>query len=137
MEEYIKYITIAIILLVVDGIWIYSNLGTYTSVVKAVQHSELQIKVYAAIIAYIMVLFASLYVAIQFTKVHVKKGDSVEQKLYKSLIYGGAAGLAVYGVYNFTSLAIYKGFTLQLALIDTTWGTFMNTLAAFIYLMLP
>lgn len=136
MEEYIKYIIIAVIILIIDVIWIYSNLGMYSNNIKAVQKSELQIKPYATIMAYILVLFASLYVAIPFTKLHVKKEDSIEQKLYKSLIYGGAAGFAVYGVYNFTSLSIYKEYTLQLALIDTTWGTVLNTLVSFIYLML-
>jgi uncharacterized membrane protein len=136
MEEYVKYIIIAIIILVLDGIWIYSNLQMYSDAVKAIQKSEMRIKPYAAIVAYSFVLFASLFIAIPFTKQNVKKGDSIEQKLYKSFIYGGAAGFAVYGVYNFTSLSIYKDYTLNLALIDTTWGTVLNTTIVFIYLLL-
>jgi uncharacterized membrane protein len=136
MQEYKKYIILAIIILLLDGLWIYSNFKMYSDAVKAVQKSEMVIRPYAVVIAYIMVMFASLYVAVQFTRQNVKKGDTIEQKLYKSFIYGGAAGLAVYGVYNFTSLSIYKNFTLSLAVIDTTFGTFLNTLAVFIYLLL-
>jgi uncharacterized membrane protein len=136
MEEYLKYIVVAIIILVLDGIWIYNNLSMYSESVKNVQKSRLVPNQFAAMIAYAFVLFASLYIAIPFTKQQLKKGDTIEQKLIKSLMYGGAVGFAAYGIYNFTSLALYKDYELSVALIDTTWGTLLNTVVVFIYTLL-
>jgi uncharacterized membrane protein len=136
MEEYIKYIIVSFIILVLDGIWIYNNLSMYSNAVKFVQKTNLIVNYYYAAVAYILVLFASLYVAIPFTKVHLKKQDSIKEKLYKSLIYGGAVGFSIYGLYNFTSLSIYKDYPLSVGIIDTLWGTFLNTIVVFIYSLL-
>ena len=37
-------------------------------------------------------------------------------------LLGGLIGLMAYGTYDFTSLALYKGFTLDTALVDFAWG---------------
>ena len=136
MNEYIKYIIVSIIILVLDGIWIYNNLGMYASSVKKIQKADLSVNYYHAIVAYILVLFTSIYIAIPFTRMNVKKEDGIKEKLWKSLIYGGAVGFAVYGIYNFTSLSIYKDYELSVGLLDTLWGTSLNTFVVFIYLML-
>lgn len=136
MEEYIKYIIVSFIILVLDGIWIYNNLSMYSNAVKFVQKTNLIANYYYAAVAYILVLFASLYVAIPFTKLHLKKQDGIKEKLYKSLIYGGAVGFSIYGLYNFTSLSIYKDYPLSVGVIDTLWGTLLNTIVVFIYSLL-
>ncbi len=133
MEEYIKYIVISVIILLLDGLWIYNNLNMYSKSVKAVQKTDLTVNIYYAIIAYILVLFTSLYIAIPFTKNHLEKTDGFKEKLYKSIIYGGAVGLSVYGIYNFTSLSLYKDYDINVAIIDTMWGTLLNTVVVFIY----
>ena len=136
MEEYIKYIIISFIILVLDGLWIYNNLKMYSNSVKAIQKSDLVVNYYYAIIAYILVLFACLYIAIPFTKSKLQKEDGFKNKLYKSFIYGGAVGFAIYGIYNFTCLSIYKDYSLNIAILDTAWGTLLNTLVVFIYTLL-
>jgi uncharacterized membrane protein len=108
----------------------------YSQSVRDVQKSPLTYKPYAMIVAYAFVLFSALYIAIPFTKHYLKKGDTIEQKLLKAFIYGGAVGFAVHGIYNFTSHAIYDKYELSVALIDTTWGTILNTLLVFIYTLL-
>ena len=37
-------------------------------------------------------------------------------------LMGGLIGLMAYGTYDFTSLALYKGYTLDTALVDFVWG---------------
>lgn len=37
-------------------------------------------------------------------------------------LLGGLIGLMAYGTYDFTNLALYKGFTLDTALVDFAWG---------------
>jgi uncharacterized membrane protein len=52
-------------------------------------------------------------------------------------MYGGAVGFSIYGIYNFTSLAIYKDMDSSIGIIDTLWGTTLYTLTTFVYLLLP
>lgn len=52
-------------------------------------------------------------------------------------MYGGAVGFSIYGIYNFTSLAIYKDFDSSIGIIDTLWGTTLYTLTTFVFLLLP
>jgi uncharacterized membrane protein len=136
MEEYQKYIILGILILVLDGLWIYANFNMFTSAVKAVQKSAMVVRPYAVFVAYAFVLFASMYIAVPFAKHYMKKGDSTSERLLKALMYGGAVGFAVNGVYNFTSLAIYKDYDLQLAIVDTIWSTVLNTIVVFTYTLL-
>jgi uncharacterized membrane protein len=81
-------------------------------------------------------------VAIPFTTQSIKKGDSIrsisiETKLLKSFMYGGAVGFSIYGIYNFTSLAIYKDLDSTMGIIDTLWGTALYTITTFVFLLLP
>jgi uncharacterized membrane protein len=41
-------------------------------------------------------------------------------------------GASVYGVYDFTNYATLKNYSLQFALLDTTWGGALMTIAYFI-----
>ena len=68
----------------------------------------------------------------------VKNGsnNTIENKLLQSFLYGGAVGFSIFGIYNFTSLAIYKDLDVSIAITDTIWGTTLYTLSTFIYLLL-
>ena len=135
-SELIKYGAVSMIILLLDAIWIGSNLGMYSGAVKAVQKSDMVVNYYYAFLAYVLVLFTSLYIAIPFTKLHLEKSDSIFDKFWKSFLYGGTVGLAVYGIYNTTCLAIYKDYSWSVALYDTIWGTTLNTLSVFIYTLM-
>lgn len=136
MEEYLKYIVIGLIILALDAVWIFSNLKMYSRSVRAVQKSDMTVNYVAAIAAYVVVIFASLYVAIPFTKHYVQRNDSVSDRLWKAFAYGGVVGFSIYAIYNLTSAAIYKNYEWNVAVIDTIWGTLLNTFVVFIYLML-
>lgn len=43
--------------------------------------------------------------------------------LGRALLGGAFMGLVVYGVYDLTNLAVLKGWTLPVALVDMAWGT--------------
>ncbi len=43
-------------------------------------------------------------------------------------LYSWLLGLSLYLVYNFTNLFAFKGYTLQVALVDTLWGVFLMTI---------
>lgn len=119
-----------------DAIWIGTNIKMYGDAVKLVQKSEMVVRYHFVIMAYIIVLFSSIYISIPFTKSYVKNTDTILDKLYKSFIYGGVVGFVIYAIYNLTSLSIYKDYDYKVAIFDTIWGTFLNTFITFIYLLL-
>jgi uncharacterized membrane protein len=135
-SELTKYVIVGVIILILDAIWIGSNFEMYSGAVKAVQKSEMVVNYYYVILAYVFVLFSSLYIAIPFTKLHLENSDSIWDKFFKSLLYGGTVGLAVNGVYNTTCLAIYKDYSWSIALYDIIWGTTLNTVVVFIYTLI-
>jgi uncharacterized membrane protein len=142
MNIYLKYFIISIVIIFLDIGWISLNMTKYSKEVLKVQKAALSLRYEHAIIAYIIILFSILYIAIPFTSQNIKinnggKDISVEKKLLYSLMYGGALGFSVFGIYNFTSLAIYKDLDATIAITDTIWGTTLYTLSTFIYLLLP
>jgi uncharacterized membrane protein len=141
MNIYIKYLIITVFLMVLDVAWITLNLSTYSSAIQKVQKSPMNLRSLRseyAFIAYIIIIFSVLYVAIPFTTQNMKKGeDDIATKLLKSFMYGGAVGFSIYGIYNFTSLAIYKDMDSSIGIIDTLWGTTLYTLTTFVFLLLP
>jgi uncharacterized membrane protein len=47
-----------------------------------------------------------------------------------AVLSGALFGLITYGVYDFTNLSTLRGYPLQLALVDTTWGAVLCGLTA-------
>lgn len=142
MNIYLKYFIISIVIIFLDIAWISLNLTKYSKEVFKVQKAALNLRYEHAIIAYIIILFSILYIAIPFTQQSIKinngnKDVSIENKLLYAFMYGGALGFSVFGIYNFTSLAIYKDLNVTIAITDTIWGTTLYTLSTFIYLLLP
>lgn len=48
------------------------------------------------------------------------------QSVVQGLIYGALLGLIAYGTYDLTNLAVMKGFTTKIAVIDMIWGTVLT-----------
>lgn len=137
MDIYIKYIIISVVLIFLDFMWISFNMTAYSNTILKIQKSALEPRLEHTLIAYIIIFFSVIYVAIPFTVQNIKKGEAIENKLLKSLMYGGAVGFSIYGIYNFTSLAIYKDMDTTVGILDTLWGTTLYTLTTFAFLLLP
>jgi uncharacterized membrane protein len=48
------------------------------------------------------------------------------QSALRGLLYGALLGLVAYGTYDLTNLAVMKGFSTKIALIDMAWGTILT-----------
>lgn len=57
-------------------------------------------------------------------------------KLTLAAGYGAALGLLVYGVYDFTCLAIFRNWPVGMAFVDLLWGIFLYAWSSFITLWL-
>ena len=68
--------------------------------------------------------FYALYIAglVYLVIAPAAEADSV----IKAVISGAVFGLVAYATYDLTNLAVMKGFTLKIALIDMVWGMVLS-----------
>ena len=52
------------------------------------------------------------------------------QSVQQALVQGALLGLIAYGTYDLTNLAVMKGFTTKIAIIDMLWGTVLTASVA-------
>jgi uncharacterized membrane protein len=53
-----------------------------------------------------------------------------EGSLALAVVNGALLGLLAYGTYDITNLAVLKGYSATLAMVDMAWGTFLSGLTA-------
>lgn len=117
-------LTAAISLLILDALWLgwvakplyMSELGS----VARFHNGSLQPIWLAAVLVYI-----ALVAGIMLFVVPKAQGD-----VLWALIYGGLFGMIVYGVYDFTNLAVLKDWRLMISIIDVIWGTILCSISS-------
>ena len=102
-----KLILSAIVLLVLDGIFLSLMSSVFKSQVFDVQKSPLRINPWGAILSYAFIIFGLNYFIIQGRR---------------SVFDAFVLGLVVYGVYETTTLALLHNWRLTTVAIDTLWG---------------
>lgn len=104
----IQYLLAAIILVILDGIYLNFTKGYFNKQIKSIQGSEIQMNFIAVAITYILLIFGLNYFIIQ---------------KHKSIQDAALLGLIIYGVFELTNLALLKNWSILTVLIDVTWGT--------------
>jgi uncharacterized membrane protein len=110
-----------VVFLVLDLVWLMKiGRGFYVSEIGALLLPRPNLPVAAA--------FYVLYVTglLIFVIKPAHDAGSVQQ----ALTMGALLGLLAYGTYGLTNLAVMKGFTLKIALIDMAWGALVTAAAA-------
>ncbi len=123
----LNFIYACILFLILDGIWIYSNLNYYLDLALKIQREPFVLKIPAFIIAYIC-LFVSLYFCIRFIELEVKSKDYLKIFLYSAIF-----GLCVYGIYSFTTCVYLKNYNYYNAIIDSMWAIVLYSLSSLLY----
>ena len=114
----IQFILTAVVLLVIDAIYLKFIVGPFYSLaVKKIQGSEIKFRMYSAFIVYIILITGLYYFVI---------GPN------KTVKEGAFFGLAVYGVFDFTNHAILDNYSLPLAMMDAIWGMILFSTTTFI-----
>ena len=81
---------------------------------------DINIRSDAAILAYLCVIISYPLIISKFTT------------LKEQLIVAASIGFISYGIYAFTLAAIYNKYPMNLAIIETLWGTTLFTIATFL-----
>jgi uncharacterized membrane protein len=91
--------------------------------IVSVQGSEVTVRYGSAIVVYLAI--ATMIIVWVLPRVEaVTKNKS--DLLMNSFKYGGLLGGLSYAIFNFTNNAIFKNWTLETAIGDTLWGSFLT-----------
>jgi uncharacterized membrane protein len=103
----LQYLTAAIVFVVLDGIYVNLIKSSFNRQIKNIQGTDIKVNMIAAAITYIILIFGINYFIIQ------KK---------RSVSDAALLGFVIYGVYDFTNLALFSNWSVLLSIVDTMWG---------------
>jgi uncharacterized membrane protein len=123
--NYVKLFIISILVFfILDMIWIgYIAKGIYFKAYAnwlRFENGRLLPVWWAIIIIYAVFAFATLTFVVPLSK----------GVLLYAFFYGAALGFVIYGVYDFTCVAIFKDWPVVMAFVDWLWGTMLCAISA-------
>ncbi len=120
-----QLLLLSVTILIVDILWLsYAVDSIWKENVQAVQKSPLQVRKEYAILSYILIILGIWY----FVQRHITSDTSTQQILFSSFLFG----FVLYGVFDFTNLAIFKDYQWKAAWIDMLWGGFISMVAVWV-----
>lgn len=96
-----------IILLVIDGIYLSLFGKQFAKMIELIQSEKFRINLLGAVLSYATIAFALYYFVIKDNR-----------PVYEAFILG----VVLYGVFDFTNLALFSKYNFNIGLIDTLWG---------------
>ena len=113
-----EFSILTITIFVIDIIYLFITKSLTGKVIKSVQGSPVKLRKFPSFVVYIILAYVLYYFIL-----------SRDANYLEALILGSS----IYGVFNFTNLAIFKKWSWTLALIDTLWGGTLLVLTTIIY----
>lgn len=101
------FLASAIILIVIDFIYLNVIKGYFANQIKSVQGSPIKMNYYGVVLCYILLIIGINYFII-------KPRRSVKDAFL--------LGIIIYGVYETTNYALFKNWSILSVIIDTLWG---------------
>jgi len=117
----IRLAKFAITMLVLDSIYLSSFSGQYNTMMKNIQKSPLKMKPLYALVVYILMILG--------WKLLIDKPNEKQSNIVSNSII---LGLIIYGVFDFTNLAIFDNYSLKLGLIDMLWGGILFGVSSYV-----
>lgn len=112
------FLTILLILLAVDSVYLFLTKSIFGEVVAKIQRTAIQFRLEGAVVVYLLLALGFYYFI-------VKPGRSPWE--------AALLGLIIYGTFDFTNYAMFKNYDLMTAIMDTVWGSLLFLITAFIY----
>jgi len=128
-------IVAVIAMLLLDAVWIGINKPRYDALVASVQKKKMVVRIIPAIIAYLAMVIGLVFIIIPNAKRELAMGGRKGNTIITALKHGGLFGFVVYTIYNATNYAIFDGYLLPVAIMDTIWGTFLFFIVTWIGLV--
>ena len=112
-----KLITSAILLLLLDSLFIFTISSLFNQQIMDVQGSSIKIKGGGVVLAYLFLILGLNYIILNQRR---------------SVMDAFVLGFVVYGVYESTNYALLKNWRLQTLMIDTLWGGTLFALTTYL-----
>lgn len=106
-----------IVLLILDAIFLYIMSNQFSKLILNIQRTPMKLNIGYALLVYVFIVIQLYYFII------LKNGTLLEAFML---------GLTTYGLYEFTSAAVFDKWNYKLAIIDTLWGGILYSLTIFI-----
>ena len=120
-EHLKKIVLVSFIVLIIDILWLSAFLGGYFGkMVLKIQGEEMKLNYNIAGLAYIFIILSFYYFIVM--------KDNGKMELDAFLL-----GLFIYGIFEFTSGAIFKKWEILPLFVDTIWGGILYLVTYFIY----
>ena len=111
------FLVSALLVVLVDSIYLNAIKNFFGAQIRDVQKSPMKLNMTATLVAYVFIIFGLNYFII-------RKRASVSDAFL--------LGFAIYGIYEFTNMALFKDWRWSTAVIDTTWGGILFALVTYI-----
>lgn len=106
-----KLAVISVTMLVIDLIMLSVLSKMWKESIEKIQSTPFKVKPLYAVGAYVLMIFGLYYFVLENTL-----------PTNQLVIRAFAFGIVVYGIFDFTNLAIFTNYNLKTALIDILWG---------------
>lgn len=115
--NYIKSFLIpAIILLLLDSIYLFSSKNMFAKLIFKIQRTPLEVNIQSTILCYILLIGGLWYFILKEKK-----------SIFDAFIFG----LVIYGVYETTSCALFKSWNPLIVIMDSLWGGILLALTTY------
>ncbi len=104
---------VAVAMLVLDLIVLSMLSKMWKESIEKIQSTPFKVKPLYAVGAYILMIFGLYYFVL---------GSGTNLPTNQLVLKAFAFGIVVYGIFDFTNLAIFTNYSLKTALIDILWG---------------
>lgn len=121
MRIAIAYLATFVTFVALDAVWLsLVAIGQFQRALGTMLLA--QPNLYAAAIFYVIFTGGLIFLAVR---------PALERRsLATTISHGAVVGLTSYATFDLTNLAILRGWTLELALLDMAWGTALSAIAA-------
>lgn len=116
-----SFVIVLVLILIVDYIYLSTFSNSFVKMVEQIQDSPLSLNFIGAGVSYLLIGY-SLYYFILLPK--------------KSVSDAFVLGLLIYGVFDFTNLALFKKYDWKVGLMDTLWGGILFSIITKLYYLM-
>jgi uncharacterized membrane protein len=111
-------IKLSLLILIIDSLFLYNIKNLFNQQIIKVQGNGINLNIYGCILSYIFLTF-SLYWFI----IKEKKNE------YDAFLLG----ISIFGVYEYTNLALLQNWKVQTTVIDTLWGGCLFAIVTYLH----
>ena len=124
MNQFFELLLYGLLLVVVDSLYLSQISAPFGKMVEKIQKQPMKMKIAPAVVVYLALVGAWHF----FIHRDMKKRSFGENVGRAALL-----GLFIYAVYDFTNLALIDDYRLDLAIIDSLWGSTLFALTTAIF----